>query len=246
MSEHLENYGVSTDLVYQLERARLSLERMSALVAFRAPDGRQPRAVAQFVAALIRANAAQTSVRALISENSFLLARRIVESARKTGEHYITRDFGEYRAMLASAAIGGALTGVTVTVKLVTTGHGLPPFVEGLVASVNYALSFVLIHLLHGTLATKQPAMTAATMADHLNNARTQRPRCAGSCPRSRTWCARRWPRSRATCCWSCPPRCCCRRCCCSRGSATCPTTSMRGNTSRSSRSWARPRSTRR
>jgi site-specific recombinase len=39
------------------------------------------------------------------------------------------------------------------------------------VASTNYALSFVLIHFLHGTLATKQPAMTAATMAEHLNAA---------------------------------------------------------------------------
>jgi site-specific recombinase len=40
--------------------------------------------------------------------------------------------------------------------------------VEGLAASLNYAISFVLIHFLHGTLATKQPAMTAATMAQHL------------------------------------------------------------------------------
>ena len=135
-------------------------------------EGRNPAAVAHFVASLIRANAAQTSVRALLAENSRLLARRIVESARRTGEHYITRESPEYRAMLASAAIGGAVTGLTVAVKLVTTGHGLPPFIEGLVASLNYALSFVLIHLLHGTLATKQPAMTAATMADHLNHAR--------------------------------------------------------------------------
>lgn len=169
---HLASYGVSIDLVYQLERARLSLARMAALVEFRAVPGPTPAAVARFVAALIRANVAQTSVRALLGENSVLMARRIVESARKTGEHYITRDAGEYRAMLASAAIGGAITGVTVTVKLATTGHALPPFLEGLVASLNYALSFVLIHFLHGTLATKQPAMTAASMADHLKGAR--------------------------------------------------------------------------
>ena len=172
MAEHLENYGVSTDLVYQLERARLSLARMESLVEFRSAEGRDPAAVALFVASLIRANAAQTSVRALLAENSVLLARRIVESARRTGEHYITREAPEYRAMVVSAAIGGAVTGLTVAIKLAATGHGLPPFIEGLVASLNYALSFVLIHFLHGTLATKQPAMTAATMADHLNNAR--------------------------------------------------------------------------
>jgi len=61
------------------------------------------------------------------------------------------------------------VTGLTVLVKIATVGHGLPLFLDGLVASINYALSFVLIHLLHGTLATKQPAMTAAAMAHKLN-----------------------------------------------------------------------------
>ena len=171
---HLENYGVSIDLVYQLERAQLSLNRMEALVAMHRASAPDRVAIAHFVASLIRANDAQNSVRALLSEDLKLMTRRIVESARKTGDHYITRDGSEYRAMLASAAIGGALTGLTVTIKIAAGGHGLPPFIDGLVASTNYALSFVLIHLLHGTLATKQPAMTAATMAHHLNAARAR------------------------------------------------------------------------
>jgi site-specific recombinase len=171
---HLANYGVSIDLVYQLERAQLSLFRMEALVAMHRASAPDRVAIAHFVASLIRANGAQESVRALLTENLKLMTRRIVESARKTGDHYITRDGAEYRTMLVSAAVGGALTGLTVTVKIAAGGHGLPPFVEGLVASTNYALSFVLIHLLHGTLATKQPAMTAATMAHHLNAARAR------------------------------------------------------------------------
>jgi site-specific recombinase len=172
VTEHLENYGVSIDLVYQLERARLSLERMESLVELAALHDVDAMAAGRFTAALIRANVAHGSVRVLLGENLVLLTRRIVESARRTGEHYITRDGSEYRAMLWSAAIGGTVTGGTVTFKLLTTGHGLPPFLEGLLASTNYAVSFVLIHFLHGTLATKQPAMTAATMADHLNHAR--------------------------------------------------------------------------
>jgi site-specific recombinase len=171
---HLANYGVSIDLVYQLERAQLSLLRMGALVSLHGAEAPDRAATAQFVALLIRANAAQDSVRALLTEDLKLMTRRIVESARKTGDHYITRDALEYRAMLRSAAIGGALTGLTVMIKIAAGGHGLPPFIEGLVASTNYALSFVLIHLLHGTLATKQPAMTAAAMAHHLNAARAR------------------------------------------------------------------------
>ena len=174
VSGHLENYGVSIDLVYQLERAQLSLQRMEAIVELHGRKARDPVAVAHFVAALIRANDAQGSIRSLLRENLKLMTRRIVESARKTGDHYITRDGNEYRAMLVSAAIGGAVTGLTVLVKIATVGHGLPPFLDGLVASANYALSFVLIHLLHGTLATKQPAMTAAAMAHKLNAPRAR------------------------------------------------------------------------
>ena len=174
VSGHLENYGVSIDLVYQLERAQLSLQRMEAIIELHGRKARDPVAVAIFVAALIRANDAQGSIRSLLRENLKLMTRRIVESARKTGDHYITRDGDEYRAMLVSAAIGGAVTGLTVLVKIATVGHGLPLFLDGLVASTNYALSFVLIHLLHGTLATKQPAMTAAAMAHKLNAPRAR------------------------------------------------------------------------
>ena len=171
---HLANYGVSIDLVYQLERARASLQRMETLVLLLGRTERDPATVAFFAAALIRANDAQGSLRLLLRGNLKLMTRRIVESARRTGDHYITRDGSEYRAMLVSAAIGGALTGLTVLVKIATTGHGLPLFIEGLVASANYAMSFVLIHLLHGTLATKQPAMTAAAMAHQLNAPRAR------------------------------------------------------------------------
>jgi site-specific recombinase len=176
---HLENYGVNTDLVYQLERARLALARMARLIDLSATEAGRPLAVAAFIARLARANASQSSVRVLFAQNGYLLARRAVESAHRTGEHYLTRDAAEYRAMLRSAAIGGAVMGIAVIVKLAAVGKGLPPFLDGLVASLNYATCFVAIHLLHGTVATKQPAMTAAAMAFHLDSAH-QRGRLRG------------------------------------------------------------------
>ena len=44
----------------------------------------------------------------------------------------------------------------------------LPVFWNGLGAGLNYALSFVIVQLLHWTVATKQPAMTAPSMARKL------------------------------------------------------------------------------
>jgi site-specific recombinase len=86
------------------------------------------------------------------------------------GEHYITRTRSEYRAMLASAAGGGALTAVTTLLKFTVMAVGLTAFWYGFWSGVVYAASFVVIQLLHFTLATKQPAMTAPAMAAKLRD----------------------------------------------------------------------------
>jgi site-specific recombinase len=48
------------------------------------------------------------------------------------------------------------------------------PFVSGLLASLNYALSFVALQLAHFTLATKQPAMTAPALAAKMDRVDTE------------------------------------------------------------------------
>jgi site-specific recombinase len=67
--------------------------------------------------------------------------------------------------MLASAAGGGVLTCGTAALKIAISAQNFPLFVEGFLAGCNYALSFVVMQFLGFTLATKQPSMTAATLA---------------------------------------------------------------------------------
>ena len=81
------------------------------------------------------------------------LARKVVERSAETGEHYITRDRGEYREMMRGAAGGGLLTVLTVYLKFLIYGLHLDKFIEGLLASLNYTGSFLLIHFAHFTLA---------------------------------------------------------------------------------------------
>ncbi|MEO8304673.1 MAG: site-specific recombinase [Betaproteobacteria bacterium] len=169
---HLEENGVSVGLVYRIELARQQLDRIEELIALATGSRFAVGEMSAFVAELIRTMHARRSVRSLFRTNLFLLTRKIAERTGKTGEHYITRDRAEYVEMLRSAGKGGALTGITVFAKFLLTGHGLAPFFEGLVASFNYALSFCAIQFVHGTLATKQPAMTAAAMASKLKQAR--------------------------------------------------------------------------
>jgi site-specific recombinase len=72
--------------------------------------------------------------------------------------------------MLRQAAGGGALTALTTLLKFSVMALGLSAFWDGFWSSVVYAGSFVLIQLLHCTLATKQPAMTAPAMAAKLKD----------------------------------------------------------------------------
>jgi site-specific recombinase len=107
-------------------------------------------------------------LRALAYTNLHLLARKLVDRAGKTGEHYIALTRRQYWQMFGSAAGGGLITLGTASLKARIAGLHLAPFLEGLLAGTNYSLSFIIIQLCGFTLATKQPSMTAATLAESI------------------------------------------------------------------------------
>jgi site-specific recombinase len=133
-------------------------------------DDTEHIATARLLSHLASVGQEQRSVGALISSNSSLLAAKVAERSSETGEHYITRNRAEYRAMLGNAAGGGALTALTTGMKFGIMALGLSAFWYGFWSGVMYAASFVLIQMLHFTLATKQPAMTAPAMAAKLKD----------------------------------------------------------------------------
>ena len=100
-----------------------------------------------------------------MSDNLRLLARKVIERAGKTGEHYVTSARKEYWKMLRSAWGGGFLTVGTIVMKFLVKWQHFAPFIDGLMSSIDYAGSFVVMQLLGFTLATKQPSMTAASLA---------------------------------------------------------------------------------
>ncbi|MEO3711575.1 site-specific recombinase [Roseateles flavus] len=166
--EHLEAYGVSVDIIFDVEQLTERLRRIEDLLdCLVAPDP-APRLL-QLTADLVRVTHERRSLRTLFARHYSLLARKVAERSAETGEHYITRDRDEYRSMLRRAAGGGAVIAGTVFAKFAVMALGLSAFWAGFWAGANYALSFVIIHLLHWTVATKQPAMTAPAMAHKLS-----------------------------------------------------------------------------
>jgi len=126
------------------------------------------RDAAHLLAGLAHLNVQRRSLRALWRHNTALLAEKMAERHAESGEHYITRDRREYRAMLRAAMGGGLIMGFTTWVKIGILGLKAALFWTGLLAGLNYAVSFVIVQLLHWTIATKQPAMTAPALADKL------------------------------------------------------------------------------
>ncbi|MBK9070993.1 MAG: gliding motility protein [Myxococcales bacterium] len=168
----LEDAGVSVDLVYSLDTIERGLARMEALLPFAThPQAVSEAVVVRLVGQLTSGLQGERSFRSLLADNFRLLARKVIERAGKTGEHYVTTTRTEYWKMLASAGGGGVLTAGTAITKFFIKWAQLPPFIDGVASSLLYALSFIAIQLAGFTLATKQPSMTAAALAGTLREA---------------------------------------------------------------------------
>ena len=166
--QHLDENGVSVEVVFQVERMKAWLGRIDLLLTAWA-NAKGSRRFVHMTAELVSASQHRRSVGYLIRSTFADLARKVVERSAQSGEHYITRDGKEYGAMVKAAAGGGVITAATVYIKFFITGAHLSRFTEGLFASINYAVSFLGIHFAHFTLATKQPAMTAPALAHRLD-----------------------------------------------------------------------------
>ena len=165
--DHLEQFGVSSNIMFDLDRLQRRCQRVEQLLAcVLAP--RPAEEWRRLLVTLVHELREQRGLRPLLARNYSLLARQVAERHAETGEHYITRDRAEYGDMLRRAAGGGAVIAGTTLVKAGIVALGLSAFWNGFWSGANYALSFVIVMLLHWTVATKQPAMTAPALAASL------------------------------------------------------------------------------
>jgi site-specific recombinase len=137
--------------------------------AAQAISPRRPAAL-RLALELIEAHNNKYAVRELFADNIDLLARNVTENASRTGEHYIAESRSVYGAMFLSSAGAGFIIGFMAMLKILTSYLRAAPLVEAFLYSVNYSFGFMLIHVLHFNVATKQPAMTASRIAAGLHS----------------------------------------------------------------------------
>ena len=167
--QHFAAEGISVGLVFRLRQVRTRIVRVRQLLSCLTSEHPEQEA-ARLLAGFVSVGRDRRSLRNLWATNSSLLAAKVTERSAETGEHYISHNRSEYLQMVRRAAGGGLLMSVTTLLKFGLAALAFSAFWGGFWAGVNYSISFVLIQLLHWTVATKQPAMTAPAMAAKLKD----------------------------------------------------------------------------
>lgn len=162
--------GSSLAMAHLLERLQQTLQRLAELMGVFEANRFLPRRLLLLTGKLASASAEQHSISRLWKQSTKLLTRSITQNTSDHGEHYITRDKKEYFAMAYSAAGGGVIIALMALFKIYLGDWIVDPVWRGIAYGLNYAIGFVIIFMLHFTVATKQPAMTAARFAEAVGN----------------------------------------------------------------------------
>jgi len=167
LRKNAARYGISVNLTYHALRLNQHIGRLRALLMLLEPDydPASDPTLFQLIVQLIEAGNRKYSLRDLFKSNTELLALQVTEHAGRHGEHYIAETRGEWSGMARAAMGAGLIVGVMALIKMLLARGHLPLLWEGIAFGLNYALGFMIVQILGFTIATKQPAMTAARIA---------------------------------------------------------------------------------
>jgi site-specific recombinase len=172
IQEKKDEIGTSLHSTYLLQRAHQHICRIRLLLNLFVTKEKSNKVltISQLVTELVKAEQTKNLVRRFIKENTNLLAHRIVSHTSEKGEHYIGFSKKENVKLFKSAMGGGVIVVLLVYIKHFIHHLHAPLFIEGFLFGLNYSAGFVFMYLAHLTLATKQPAMTAAFIADSIDS----------------------------------------------------------------------------
>ena len=165
-------FGISSKINQSLLKIRQQLRRIQDIIPILVVDNEEDVLInsKNLVSNTLKYNSHRNNVRELIDDSTRLISHLITSHTAETGTHYIATSSKEYLKMFWKASGGGIIVGFLCIFKMMMSySHG-SEFSHAVLYSLNYAFGFIIIYLLGFTLATKQPAMTAATMAKVLSD----------------------------------------------------------------------------
>ena len=170
--KNASKFGISSKINQSLLTIRQQLRRIQDIIPILVVDNEEDILTnsKNLVSNTLKYNSHRNNVRELIDDSTRLISHLITSHTAETGTHYIATSSKEYLKMFWKASGGGIIVGFLCIFKMMMSySHG-SEFSHAVLYSLNYAFGFIIIYLLGFTLATKQPAMTAATMAKVLSD----------------------------------------------------------------------------
>ncbi len=170
--KNASKFGISSKINQSLLKIRQQLRRIQDIIPILVVDTEEDVLInsKNLVSNTLKYNSHRNNVRELIDDSTRLISHLITSHTAETGTHYIATSSKEYLKMFWKASGGGIIVGFLCIFKMMMSySHG-SEFSHAVLYSLNYAFGFIVIYLLGFTLATKQPAMTAATMAKVLSD----------------------------------------------------------------------------
>lgn len=161
-------YGTSLEQSHIIARTKQQIYRMNLILQILSTKPDEEEVVESTVdifSKTVEYINKRYSITEKMSQSANLIAFQVSEHKRETGEHYITTSRKEYFGTFISAVKGGLIICIAALIKALLHYVHMPKFWDYFLYGLNYALAFIIMYLLHATLATKQPAMTAAALA---------------------------------------------------------------------------------
>ncbi|MDO4763982.1 MAG: recombinase [Flavobacteriaceae bacterium] len=174
--KNASKFGISSKINQSLLKIRQQLQRIKETTALLVKDTQEDTLEnsKKLVMNILSYKSHRNNIRELVDDSTKLLSHLITSHTADTGTHYIAISVKQYLKMFWKSSGGGVVVGFLCVIKMLFSYSQGSEFTFALLYASNYAVGFILIYLLNFTLATKQPAMTASTMARVLADERSQ------------------------------------------------------------------------
>jgi site-specific recombinase len=166
VNQLLANRGSSANLIFRVRLLRSLLGRIQQVITLegRGSDARK------LAITIVHGFASQRGITSVLLASTRRLARSVIERTGRAGGHYIAQDAAQWRLMGLGAVMAGVITSFTALFKYALAAHIHAPMILALAHSLNYVVSFLLMQAGGFLLASKMPAVTAATLVDAMED----------------------------------------------------------------------------
>jgi site-specific recombinase len=166
VNQSLADRGSSANLIFRVRLLRSLLGRIQQVISLERPDS-DARKLAVTV---VHGFASQRRISGVLSASARRLARSVVERTGRAGKHYIAKDTQQWGVMGLGAVLAGVITSFTALFKYSLSAVIHAPMLLAVAHSLNYVVSFLLMQAGGFLLASKMPAVTAATLVDAMED----------------------------------------------------------------------------